>query len=73
MTALARRGSIVAIKENAAIGAEIAGVGGFMWLVFRVLVGAVMADSIASIKTIEKRLETLEESNRVIMEKLLEK
>jgi len=40
-------------KEITHITAEIAGVGGFLWLVFRILVGSAMASTMSDISVLK--------------------
>ena len=40
-------------KDSTEITAEIAGVGGFLWLVFRILVGSAMASTMLDISVLK--------------------
>ena len=46
-------------KEGATVGAEISASGGFLWLVFRFLVGAAVADSLKDISRLNERMEAI--------------
>lgn len=46
-------------KDGTEITAEIAGVGGFLWLVFRILVGSAMASTMADISVLKNDMSEM--------------
>jgi len=62
MPLLLRAPRTMAWKDNSEIGAEVAGLGGFLWLIFRVLVGSVIADTVGKISVLQADVQSLKES-----------
>ena len=57
-------------KETTEITAELAGVGGFLWLVFRILVGSAMAATMSDISVLKNDMAEMKARSERSDEKL---
>jgi len=60
---LLTRNSVMGWRDDAAVAGSIGGAGGFAWLLFRWLVGTVVADAVSDIKVLRSEVEALKASN----------
>jgi hypothetical protein len=48
------------LEKVGVISAEVSATGGFLWLVFRLLVGSAMADAVGDIRMLKEQSERME-------------
>ena len=70
-------------REGATLGAEVSATGGFLWLIFRLLVGSAMASAIHDISVLKTdysglkaqmdRIEHLQEVKDAKLDRLMER
>ena len=58
------------LEKVGVISAEVASTGGFLWLVFRLLVGSAMADAIGDIRLLKEQASRMEATQTHQIEKL---
>lgn len=57
------RSNAVRWSDDASVAAAVGTTGGFLWVAFRFLVGAVIADSVSDIRNIKTELEDLKKAH----------
>jgi hypothetical protein len=58
------------LEKVGVISAEVASTGGFLWLVFRLLVGSAMASAITDIRLLKEQADRMEVTQQHTTEKL---